>query len=630
MEKEVKIAGTNGEESLLPTNDQIEQSAESPNMGEDAAIHSEADLREHGNDGHEEQLPDSGEIDYSTFLKKDFVNLVKDLVEGTSGNKSDIILKEIKPLYDRIRNKEKKEALNTFITEGGVKGDFEYKYDDDDIAFDATVVLLKSRKVKLHREQEDQRSQNLQKKQDLLVKLRSLVDGEDSKSGFEEFKSVQKVWKEIGSVSSAQSRGLWANYNALIDRYYDHRSIYFELKELDRKRNLEAKMELAAKAENLAGVARLNDAVKQLNELHHEFKHVGPVPIEEKDALWNRFKAASDAVYARRDAYVKSLQEELLKNLELKNKLIEETVPLIEFTSDRIKEWNKKTKEILELQKKWEQVGGIPRNKSKTVNKIFWTNFKLFFANKSAFFKKLDDEREINLKLKTGLVEQAKSLQESQDWNGTSNQLIQLQKKWKDIGPVPGKLREKIYLEFKAACDHFFELRRSQSEKEGQNQTENLVAKNKICAEILQLAESGNGSLESLREFQDKFNAIGFVPKADMGKIRAAFQHATQKLLATSNDVPKEERDRFVLEMELGDLRNGPDGERKIIQKEQTIRKRISKVEYDLALLKNNMEFFGRSKNAEKYKSEFRVKITEAADHLDQLKSQLKLIKTVY
>src|SRR5690606_36210468 len=206
----------------------------------------------------------------------------------------------------------------------------------------------------------------------------------------------------------------------------------------------------------LAEVEIIKDAIRELNELHQEFKHIGPVPAEEKEAGWQRFKAASDAVYARRDAYLQTLQSELQQNLDAKSKLAEEVQACVSFDSDRIKLWNEKTREILELQKRWEAVGGLPRAKARDVNKKFWSAFKTFFNNKNQFFRKLDEEREQNLQIKNELVRQAQELRESKDWEATSNTLKALQQKWKDVGPVPEKFREKVFREFKDACDYFF------------------------------------------------------------------------------------------------------------------------------------------------------------------------------
>jgi hypothetical protein len=349
-------------------------------------------------------------IDYSKFSKKDFVELVTELSKDDNFKKVDAILKEIKPLYNEIRTSERALALEVFTRGGGLIQDFDFKGDEFDRSFDATLRLIKGKRFNFYKKIEDQKGENLKKKVELLEKLRSLADAEDTEHSFHLFKEIQNQWKLIGAVPTSNVKTLWANYSALVDRFYDNRSIYFELKELDRKRNLEAKLELCQRAEHLLKAEKLKEAVHELNELHNEFRHVGPVPREDKEVIWKRFKAASDAVYEKRDAYINTLQQELNKNLELKGKIMNEVALLASFQSDRIKEWNQKTHEILELQKSWEASGGVPRSKAKEINRKFWSAFKAFFSNKNSFFKKLDGERGKNLQLKNEIVRQAHEL----------------------------------------------------------------------------------------------------------------------------------------------------------------------------------------------------------------------------
>jgi hypothetical protein len=373
----------------------------------------------------------------------------------------------------------------------------------------------------------------------------------------------------------------------------------------------------------------IKDAIRELNELHQEFKHLGPVPTEEKEAIWQRFKAASDAVYAKRDAYLHNLQHELQQNLEMKSKLGDEAQVYASFQSDRIKEWNEKTKEILELQKKWEAVGGLPRAKAKDVNKKFWTAFKSFFNNKNIFFKKLDEERDQNLQIKNELVKQALELKESQDWEKTSNDLKLLQQKWKDVGPVPEKFRERVFKEFKDACDYFFAQKRGQMGKVEQEQIDNLNLKTAICEELEKHASEGTASVELLRDLQDRYNTVGFVPRKDISAVRSRYHEAVDRFVATIPDLTEDERSRVLLENQISDLKKDPMADRKIYQKEQAIRKKISKAENDIALWKNNLEFFGRSSNADKVRDEFNDKIRTATEHLKELKQQLKLLRAV-
>ena len=610
-----------------------------PNHGSATDLQSEADLRDHHEHDHDHESDDDQDHDhdhheheqagYSNLAKDQLLKLTKELLKEDDFKKVDRTMRELKHAMDEIRGNERTTALNRFILDGGVADDFTYKSDETDIEFDSTSKKIRDRRTQFLRGLEDKKNDNLKKKLELLEKLRDLVDTEDVADQFEQFKKLQGEWKNTGPVPGVQARSLWANYHALVDRFYDNQSIYFELKELDRKKNLEAKQELCVRAENLAAVEKIKAAIKELNELHHEFKHVGPVPMEEKEAVWQRFKAASDAVYTRRDEFLKHLQVELGANLEQKNKLCDEVALFAEFNSDRIKEWNQKTREILELQKKWEAVGGLPRAKAKEVNKRFWSSFKAFFSNKNAFFKKLDEGREQNLKLKEELVKRALELKDSADWDKTTNELKNIQARWKEIGPVPEKVREKIFKEFKEACDHFFDKKREQFGKKEEQQHDNLKAKEEICATLEQGFSDGEANIDVLRELEEKFNEIGFVPRKDISNIRTRYHEAIQKYVAAIDGLTEIDRSKLVLESQLLDLKNDPASDRKLFQKEQAIRKKISKVENDIALWRNNLEFFAHSKNADKVRDDFNEKIHSASDHLKQLKEQLKMLRAV-
>jgi hypothetical protein len=566
--------------------------------------------------------------DYAHFTKAEFTELIKELAKESDFKKVDAAIRDIKPLYSSLRDQERSQALERFKLDGGAEEDFEFKGDEFDVVFEATLKLIRDRRNQFYKNAEEQKSDNLRKKEEILEKLRALADSEDTEHSFQQFKQLQNEWKSIGPVANSKVTTLWANYGALVDRFYDQRSIYFELKELDRKKNLEMKIELCQKAEHLVHHKHIQGAVRELNELHNEFKHIGPVPKEDKDALWQRFKAASDAVYAQRDSYIKELTGELQKNLEAKLVLGEELAPFATFQSDRIKDWNQKTVEILSIQKKWETVGAIPRTKSKDINKKFWTSFKAFFSNKNLFFKKLDEERDKNLQLKNEIIKKANELKDSTDWDKTANDLKELQRQWKEVGPVPEKFREKVFQEFKQVCDHFFEQRRTQFEKADRDQEENLRQKELICSELERLTTEKAGTLALLTELQNKFNNIGFVPRKSVTDVKNRFNAAVSKLMATL-EISVGDKDRTMLEIQLNNLKNDPQAEVKIYHKEQVVRKRITKMENDIALLRNNLEFFGRSKNAEKLKEEFNEKLREATEQLGELKKQLKMLKTV-
>lgn len=565
-------------------------------------------------------------VDYSSFGKKDFVNLLKEVAGANDFKKAEEIIREIKPMFDSIRNHERAEALARFKLDGGIEEDFEYKGDEWDSAFDIYVKSIRENKQRYFREIEEQKNTNLQAKKMLLEKLRELADGEDTEHSLRIFKDIQKEWRTLGQVPQNEVKTLWANYHALVDRYYDQRSIYFELKELDRKKNLELKKELAAKANQLLSVENIGLAVKELNELHNEFRHIGPVPIEEKEVVWQQFKAASDALYVKRDALVAEVLKELQKNLAEKEKVNMEVAVFAEFTTDRIKDWNQKTKEILEIQKRWEAIGGVPRTHTREINRKFWSAFKTFFHNKNIFFKKLDAERQANLQLKTELLNKAIALKDSQDWNKASAELKLLQQQWKNVGAVPEKQREKIFEQFKTACDFFFEQRRSQMTQAERENYENLAKKESIITELNKIALEGTGTSQQIKELQTQFMNLGFVPKQAVHFIKQKYTESLNKAIA-SLPLSKNEKDEVTLDVQLAGIKQGHQGDKKIHQKEFHLRKQIAKAENDLSVLRNNLEFFGRSKNAEKMKEEFGLKIKEADEALALLKKQLQMVR---
>ncbi|MTI20665.1 DUF349 domain-containing protein [Fulvivirga sp. RKSG066] len=592
---------------------------------DEKALHSEEDLEERHEEDHEDDHDE--EIDYTTLSKEELVELIKSLAKEDKFIKAEKIAREIKPLFDEIRNAEREDALKKFIANGGVEEDFEFKNDELANRFDANFKLIRDRKNEFVRTREQQKDKNLKRKQEILERLREFVDSEETNISFDDFKALQDEWKSIGQVPGAYARTLWANYNALIDRFYDNRSIYFELKELDRKKNLEGKLELCQRAEDLSNQENLKEAIKELNELHHEFKHIGPVPKEDQEPLWQRFKAASDAVYDRRRAFVENLKGELEENLKVKEELVEEVQAFTSYDSDRIKEWNNKTKEILDIQKKWEATGGLPRAKAKDINKRFWGAFKTFFNNKNAFFKRLDAGREDNLIKKKELLEKAVELKESTDWQKTAEAFKRLQREWKEIGPVPEKQRG-IYKDFKAAADAFFENKRANNKELEKEFEQNLQEKVKICEQIEAMADNKADDLDAFRELRDNYMDIGFVPRKNISEIKSKYAEAVDKYINSLEGISNEDRQRIRLENQLNRIVQGPNADQKLYRKEQSIRKQISKVESDIALWKNNIEFFAESKTADKMKDEFNEKIQSAQGQLKNLKQQLKIVRT--
>lgn len=571
----------------------------------------------------EEQAP----IDLSGLSKVDLLDLLKEKLSQGVSAKLDKVVNELKAAFEELFVKDREEALQQFLGAGGLADDFSFRGSEVDKAFNALFNDFRHQLSSIRKEADRQKEKNLQSKTELLNKLRELVDGEETTLSMSAVKSIQETWKTIGPVPLAQSKNLWASFNALMDRFYDNRSIYFELKELDRKKNLESKLELCEKAEGLKEVEDLKEAIRILNELHEEFKHLGPVPREEQEQVWVRFKAASDVIYDRRKEFFDGQKDVIKKNLSEKEALIVSLTPFGEYKADRIKDWNTKTKEILEIQKAWERIGAIPKESGKEINKTFWTLFKQFFHNKNLFFKELDEVRAANQKKAEDLIKQAEELQANTNWQSTANQLVKLQQEWKKLGPTPEKNRDSLYKKFKEACDTFFENRRTSTKDSNTEFDANLTKKQDIIAQIVELTKKGTGLEESqLSSFVAEFNAIGFVPRKNIKEIQVKFKDAVdaylEKLGGKGGD-----KDDFLFRLNLNRLQADPNSVKTLNKKEHGIRKQITDLENSITLWRNNLDFFAASKTADKLREQFDVKIQKAEEEIDKLKKKLTILK---
>uniref|UniRef100_UPI004048C7A7 DUF349 domain-containing protein n=1 Tax=Algoriphagus sp. TaxID=1872435 RepID=UPI004048C7A7 len=571
----------------------------------------------------EEPVP----LDLSGQSKAQLLDLIKEKINSPNALKSDKTIQEIKNAFDELSNKEREDAMQQFLGEGGIADDFEYRGSSIDKEFNIIFNDFKKQLYANRKEAEKQKEKNLVAKTELLNKLRELVDGEETTLSMAAVKAIQDSWKSIGPVPLSQSRNLWASFNALMDRFYDNRSIYFEIKELDRKKNLESKLELCEKAEFLVQLEDLKDAIQQLNELHEEFKHLGPVPREEQEQVWQRFKSASDAIYDRRKEFFEGQKDVIKKNLEEKEALIVILTPFGEFKADRIKDWNSKTKEILELQKAWEKVGPLPKESSKEINKAFWTLFKQFFHNKNLFFKELDDIRATNQRKAEELIAKAQELQENTNWQTTANQFVKLQQDWKKLGPTPEKQRDALYKKFKEACDTFFENRRNSSKDSNTEFELNLAKKLAIIDQINALKSVETGLDENqLSDLVAEFNALGFVPRKNIKEVQAKFKEAVDVCLDALGEKGANKED-FLFRLNLNRIQSDPNSVKTLNKKEHGIRKQITDLENSITLWRNNLDFFAASKTADKLREQFDVKIQKAEEEIDKLKKKLTILK---
>jgi len=576
--------------------------------------------------------PSVDEWDQAKFEEMDIEQLVASIKKLTlldDAVRAISILSQMTPVYNSHLVSNRQQALEKFIEQGGKEDDFQYKPEELFTRFEANARLIRDKKSAFVRSREKEKQNNLQQAEKVLEKLREFVESEESSASFQKFKDIQKEWKAIGDVPAQHSRKLWANYRALLYRFYDQRSIYFELKELDRKKNYDLKLALCEKAEALAEFDNLKETISKLNDLHHEYKHIGPVPRAHQEDLWQRFKSASDAIYAKRKEYVTELKGELQENLVKKQSLAEEAEKFARFSGERISDWNKANRQMIELQKKWEKIGGLPKDKAKAVNRKFWSNFKVYFANKNRFFKQLEATRTENLNKKEKLIEQAETLKESTEWQKTAEQLKQLQRDWREIGPVPERKRKAVNDRFKHACDHFFDRRRSESKVSQANYQENKEKKYKLIKQILECVKDADQQIEFFNKARKEYEEIGFVPKKDVKSLQTQYSEAVEAFLDACTTMDESTKKQIIIEAQLGPLLKSDHLDEALLQREQSMRRQISKLEDDIAIWENNLEFFAHSKSADKLRTEVNKKVELANSKLNQLRQQLKVIQSL-
>ena len=584
------------------------------------------------------------EMDYSSFTKKDFVDLGEKLLasikaEGVSVSdvkNADVVMREIKPIFDDLKAREKADALKKYIADNGNNEGFEYKNDNFVVRFESLNAQIRDAKNGFFQKIERLKEDYFELKTKLLQRLREVVDEEEksgSKSNWQEFKKIQEDWKNAGNVNSPHNTTFWSAYNALVDRYFSIRHIQNELKDLDRKKNFTAKAEIVTKIEGISqGIESgglSNTTLRQANDLLEEYKHIGPAAREAQDELWKRLKVAFDIIHNKRreqSAQTNQLQEEIYA---AKLRLVENLKPYIEFNTDSINEWNTKTKEVMAVQDQWNAIkGAMPKEKGKDISRDFWGLLKTFFRNKGDFFSKLEAQREENLKAKTALCEQVETLVASEDFSASfTDRVVELQKTWKTIGHVPEKMKDKIYERFKKACDEFFNGKRAKGNAVELEYEENLKLKIIICEEIEALSKAGDSQLGKLSDFKNQFNAIGFVPRKEMQNIQRRFVDAINSFVKGSTGITGAEKEKMVLQNEVEVVTKGDRGSSKELdKKENDIRRKIKTVEDDIHLWQNNIEFFARSKNAASVRAEYETKIKGAEKELAELKQKIKII----
>lgn len=568
------------------------------------------------------------EIDFSTLSKEQILEKLDEAVNNEDINKVKTRITAIKVEFLRIIKEEKLRDYEKFLAESGAPEDYMPIVDPAEERFQQIFEIYKVKKHKYNELLEKQKYENLLAKQKILDALKALVNSEESlKKTYDEFKTLQERWKEIGQIPRAEINNLWQNYHFLVEKFFDKVKINKELKDLDLKKNLEQKMQLCEKAEELLLSPSIHRSFKQLQKYHDEWKEIGPVPQDKKDEIWERFKTVSDRINLMRKDYYNSLQEEQENNLLAKNALCDKLESLLGEEIGSMQVWKEKTVEVNEMMELWQSIGRAPVK----ANDEIWLRFKksvnAFYNIKKEFFDSLKEQQINNYNVKVNLCLQAESLKTSTNWKQTTYDFLKIQNEWKNIGPVPRKYSDKIWKRFRAACDEFFQAKSHYFSNINKMEDENLAKKIEIIRQIdeFPVGENKNANLEALRNFQRTWMEIGHIPIEQKDKLQNDFRSAVNRLLDRLK-IPAMEASTFNYKNKIESLQSSPEAGKVIFKEKNMLDGKINKLQSDINLWENNIGFLASSKNADIFKEEFEQKIKSAKEELQLLKAKLKLL----
>ena len=478
--------------------------------------------------------------------------------------------------------------------------------------FKSLYMEYKKERAEYNKEQDAQREENLQKKQAIIEELKALVEEPgDMKDAFPKFRDIQNRWREVGPVPQQNFRDVNDTYQLHVTKFYDLVDINRELRDLDFKKNLEAKTAFCEQAEALGQDEDVVEAFKELQKLHEQWKDLGPVAKEFRDSIWERFRAATSVINKRYQAHFEGLKEQQAQNLEAKQALCEEVEAIANKEITSSTEWNALSKQIEEIQAKWRTIGFATRKENQKVYDRFRAACDKFFERKRASFTEFKDSMNANLEKKMAIITEAESLKDSTDWKATSDRFIELQKEWKEIGAVPRKKSEQIWKRFRAACDAFFTARDNRPDGPG-SLSANLSAKKALIEAIKAYTPAdAEADAAAAKDFAAKWNEIGFVPFKEKDKVQAEYREAMQ---AKFPDFGGRRHER-------GGSRGA---ERRPLTEKDKLKEQFNALQQEIQTYENNIGFFGLSKGAEKLKAQMQERIDAAKAKLEDLKAQIR------
>lgn len=600
---------------------------ETPTAGEESETPPEEEKR---NEETEIFIKNLKETDFNSYSKEELFSSFKDILSVSDIALIKDVAEDIKNIFYKKYRTEVDEKRAAFIEDGGLIEDFKYQ-DAVEVKFKELYQKYKEKKALSNAEQEREKKENLKLRQEIIEEIKELINKEESiGQTFKEFRVLQDRWKEIGMIPQSEVKDIWETYHHNVSQFYDYIKINKELRDLDLKKNLEAKIALCEQAEALILEETVVKAFAALQQLHDQWRETGPVPQEKKDELWQRFKNATSQINKRHQDYFLNLKEQEKKNLEAKRAICEKIEDLLKKDMNTPKYWTEASKEIIELQKVWRTIGFAPKKYNTEIYDRFRQACDLFFNKKREFFQVLKSGEEENKQKKIDLCIQAEALQDSTAWKETTTQLIAIQKEWKTIGPIPRKDSDKLWKRFRSACDKFFDEKEKHFSKLDGEQEENLTKKLALIEELkaLEFGDNLDENLAMVQNIQKQWSEIGFIPLKQKDKVNSSFMDALSKRYEELK-IDDEKKKILKYKVKLEGLKNAKQTDGKVRIERNKLLNKLKTLENDVVLLENNIGFFSNTNNAESLIKDVEKKIEKGKKEIEVIKKQIKLLDNI-
>lgn len=532
----------------------------------------------------------------------------------------------LKTVFYKLHIAEREARLKEYIDGGGNPETYQVVPDQDEETFKAQMAVIREKRAQIMQQQEAEKQANLEKKLEIIEKIKAMATSPDEAGkSYNEFKELQQQWKDIKNVPADKANELWRNYQLYVEQFYDLLKLNSEAREYDFKKNLEMKTKLCEAAEKLSDEEDVISAFHQLQELHQQYREIGPVAKELREEVWARFKAASTVINKRHQQHFEDLRAKEEENLARKTALCEKVEELGKAENKGAADWEKRSKEIIDIQNEWKTIGFAPQKMNVKIFERFGAACDDFFGRKAEYFKALKVTFSENIEKKKALVEKAQALADSTDWKATSDKLIALQKEWKTVGMVPKKIGDQLWQEFLGACNKFFEARNAAGAGQRNEEHANLEKKKGIIEQLKALAENAaEATKEKVQALTEEYNKVGHVPYKEKDKLYEAYHEVLDRIYKELNISTKRRR----LNDFKANIKNvAKRGEEALDNERGRLARRFEQLKQEIQTYENNLGFLNASsKKGNSLIDEMNRKVQHLRDDLELVRQKIKAI----